>query len=145
MASSRGSERANLRYSAEGLWTEVHDDLAIVGLTDCTQAALGPVVDIKLLHPGAQVSRSELLGTVEASKVAFDLFSPLSGEVVEVNQRLTAEPELVNRRPCSEGWLVKIRLQDTRELDGLLSAQQYEGTAAPSLRRRFQAPHDRGY
>ncbi len=146
MESSRGCAPVEMKYSAEGLWAQIRRDLATVGLTDRALAELGPVVDIKLLQPGSRVRQSDHLGSLEASKVAFDLISPLSGQVLEVNQRLIERPELVNSSSWSDGWLVKIRLEAPEELDGLLSAQHYAALPdAPSLRRRFQAPPDRGY
>ncbi len=146
MESSSGAGPADLKYSAEGLWVRIRDGLAIVGLTDRAQAQLGCAVDIELPRPGAHVGRSEHLGTVEASKVAFDLVSPLSGQVLAVNQRLAESPELINSSPFSDAWLVKITLDDPGELDSLLSAQQYaKSSGVPSLRRRFEAPPDRGY
>lgn len=146
MTSSTEAAPPNLKYSPEDLWVRMENDLALVGLTDYAQAHLGQVIDVNLLEPGAYVGKSERFGVLEARKVAFDLLSPLSGEVVEVNHRLIEDPELVNRSPYPQGWLVTIKLRDTTELDDLLSAEEYEEKLhAPSLRSRFQAPPDRGY
>ena len=114
------------RYTKEHEWVRVEDNVGVVGVTDYAQDQLGDIVYLDLPSPGTQVKQLEKLGEIESVKAASDLCSPVSGEVVEVNQELTDRPELVNQSPYEEGWLVRIRLADPAEVDSLLTAEQYD-------------------
>jgi glycine cleavage system H protein len=117
---------AELRYTKEHEWARVDGNRARVGITHFAQDQLGDVVFVELPKVGARVRQLETFGVVESVKAVSDLFSPLSGEVVEVNQGLVAHPEQVNRDPYGEGWLIVIALADPKELGNLLSAADYE-------------------
>lgn len=116
------------------LFTEEHEYLKktgeagvyFVGVTDYAQGELGDVVYVELPDVGAKFSRMDVFGTVEAVKAVSDLYSPVSGEVVEVNGALASDPAVVNGDPYGQGWMIKIRLSDESELDQLLGAQEYE-------------------
>jgi glycine cleavage system H protein len=117
---------ADLRYTKEHEWARIDGSRARVGITHFAQDQLGDVVFVELPKVGARVRQLETFGVVESVKAVSDLFAPLSGEVVEVNQGLVAHPEQVNRDPYGEGWLIVIALADTTELGNLLSAADYE-------------------
>ena len=114
------------RYTKEHEWVRVEDDLGTVGITDYAQDQLGDLVYLDLPSPETQVKQLDKLGEIESVKAVSDLYSPVSGEVVEVNQGVVDRPELVNQSPYEEGWLVRLRLADPAEVDGLLTAEQYD-------------------
>jgi len=114
------------RYTKEHEWVRVEADLGTVGITDYAQDQLGDLVYVDLLSSGTQVKQLEKLGEIESVKAVSDLYSPVSGEVTEVNQAVNDRPELVNQSPYEEGWLVRLRLADPAELDSLLTAEQYD-------------------
>jgi glycine cleavage system H protein len=114
------------RYTKEHEWVRVQNNLGTVGITDYAQDQLGDVVYVDLPSPGTQVKQLEKLGEIESVKAVSDLYSPVSGEVVEVNQGVNDRTELVNQSPYDEGWLVRVRLADPAELDNLLTAKQYD-------------------
>jgi glycine cleavage system H protein len=114
------------RYTKEHEWVRVENDFGTVGITDYAQDQLGDLVYLDLPSSGTQVKQLDKLGEIESVKAVSDLYSPVSGEVVEVNQEVVDRPELVNQSPYEEGWLVRLRLADPAELDGLLTAEQYD-------------------
>ena len=114
-----------LRYTKEHEWVKVEGGEALVGITDHAQSELGDVVFVELPQVGSTVTQSEPFGVVESVKAASDLYSPLGGEVVAVNDALTDQPELVNSSPYDQGWMIRVRLRDKGELDGLLDAAGY--------------------
>jgi glycine cleavage system H protein len=114
------------RYTKEHEWVRVEDNMGTVGITDYAQDQLGDIVYVDLPSVGTQVKQLEKLGEIESVKAVSDLYSPVSGEVVEVNQGVNDRPELVNQSPYEEGWLVRVRLADPAELDNLLTAKQYD-------------------
>ena len=117
---------ADLRYSEEHEWVRVEGDAGVVGVTDYAQDQLGDIVYLDLPAVGARVAQLEKLGEIESVKAVSDLYSPVSGEVVEVNQEAVDSPELVNNDAYGRGWLIKVRMSDASELDKLLTAQAYE-------------------
>ncbi len=120
----------DLRYSNEHEWVRVENGVAAVGITDYAQDQLGDVVYLDLPAVGAAAVQNEKLGEIESVKAVSDLFSPVHGEVVEVNQEAVDTPELVNSEPYGRGWLIKVRLSDAGELDELLSADAYHDLVA---------------
>ncbi len=116
---------SDLKYSKEHEWARVEGDRATVGITDYAQDQLGDVVYVELPSPGAEVKFMEPFGVIESVKAASDLFSPVSGSVVEVNERLEDEPELVNNSPYGDGWMIMVEMSNPSELDQLLSADEY--------------------
>jgi|FaiFalDrversion2_1042247.scaffolds.fasta_scaffold33455_1 glycine cleavage system H protein len=117
----------DLRYTREHEWVRLLEDgTALVGITDFAQDQLGDVVYLALPQPGQRLAQMEKMGEVESVKAVSDIFSPLSGEVVEVNGEVVERPELLNRDPYGKGWLIKIRPHDLKELDALMTAREYE-------------------
>jgi glycine cleavage system H protein len=116
---------ADLSYTREHEWAKVEGDLARIGITDFAQEQLGDVVFVELPKPGARVTATKTFGVVESVKGVSDLFAPLSGEVVEINAKLTKTPELVNSDPYGEGWMIVVKLSSPAEADGLMDAKAY--------------------
>jgi glycine cleavage system H protein len=117
-----------LRYTKEHEYVKTTDqpDVVVVGITDYAQGELGDVVFVELPAAGSSYAAMEVFGTIEAVKAVSELFAPLGGEIVEVNDALDANPALVNSDPYGEGWMIKLRLSDASELDGLMSADDYQ-------------------
>lgn len=118
------------RYTREHEWVKVEGDVGVVGITFHAQQALGDIVYVELPKVGAQATQGKTLGTVESVKAVSDIYAPVSGEVIEVNQALVEKPELLNRDPHGEAWLAKIRLSAPEELANLLTARQYQDLVA---------------
>ena len=116
----------DLKYHAEHDWARIEGDQATFGITWYAQDALGTVVFFDPPEVGTSVSKDEAYAEVESVKAVSDVFAPLSGEIVEVNQALTDTPENVNADPYGDGWMVKVRLSDTSELDQLMDVNQYK-------------------
>ena len=114
-----------LKYSKEHEWVRVEGDVAVIGITAHAQDALGDVVFVELPEVGASVSANEQFGTVESVKAVSELYAPVSGEVVEINEALADAPEIVNGEPHDGGWMIKVKLSDASELDQLMSAGDY--------------------
>ncbi len=117
---------ADLKYTKEHEWIKVDGDTATVGITDFAQGELGDIVYVEIETEGETLDVEEVFGTVEAVKTVSDLFMPLGGEIVEFNEGLEADPEAVNRDPYGDGWMIKIKVADSSELDSLLSADDYK-------------------
>lgn len=118
----------NVRYTSEHEWIRVEGEEAYVGITDYAQSELGEIVFIDVPTLGEVVAQGEVFGSVEAVKTVSDLNMPATGEVLEVNEELEAHPELVNEDPYGKGWMVRIRLTDSGELDSLMDAAAYEAS-----------------
>jgi len=116
----------NFRYTKEHEWIQVEGGIGTVGITDHAQKELGDIVYVDLPKPGTAVEAGKPLGSVESVKAVSDIYSPVSGEVVEVNELLATAPEKLNEDPHGAAWLVRIRLSNPAELDGLLSAADYQ-------------------
>ncbi|HFB68080.1 MAG TPA: glycine cleavage system protein GcvH [Calditrichae bacterium] len=117
---------ADLKYSKDHEWARIEGDVAVVGITDYAQNELGDIVYVELPEVGIQVEQGKTFGTIEAVKAVSDLFAPVSGEVVEVNEKLNDSPELVNQDPYGEGWMIKIKMSNPDEVNNLLSKEDYE-------------------
>lgn len=115
----------NLKYTDEHEWVQREGDTVLIGVTDYAQSELGDVVFLELPEPGVELSQGAVFGTIEAVKTVSDLFSPVTGEVLEVNTDLADQPELVNQSPYADGWMIKVRLTDASELDSLFDADHY--------------------
>ena len=118
----------NIRYTSEHEWIRVEGDEAFVGITDYAQSELGEIVFIDVPTIGETVAQGEVFGSVEAVKTVSDLNMPVTGEVLEVNGALDAQPELVNNDPYGEGWIIRIAVKDAAELDSLMDAKAYEAS-----------------
>jgi glycine cleavage system H protein len=121
---------SELRYSKEHEWVRVEGGSATVGITDYAQEQLGDIVYVDLPKVGTAVQQSGKLGEIESVKAVSDFFSPVSGEVTELNEEVVKSPELVNQDPHGRGWLLKLTLSDAGEVDRLLTAAQYEELVA---------------
>ena len=117
---------AELKYTKEHEWIRVEGEEAVVGITDYAQSQLGDIVFVECETVGDALEAGETFGTIEAVKTVSDLYLPVAGEVLEFNEDLEGEPELVNKDPYGKGWIVKIKISDETELDGLLNADAYK-------------------
>ena len=113
------------KYTEEHEWARPDGDRVTVGITRYAQDQLGDIVYVELPQVGAQIQQSQAFGVVESVKTASDLYSPLSGEVIEVNQALKDRPELVNQAPYDEGWIIRVRPSQPAQLESLMDAAQY--------------------
>lgn len=116
----------NFRYTKEHEWVLVEGDIGTIGITDHAQQELGDIVYVDLPKVGAQVDQGKSLGSVESVKAVSDVYSPVSGEVIEINQTLSETPESLNQDPHGAAWLVKLRLSAPDEIPNLLSASEYQ-------------------
>ena len=116
---------SNLKYTKDHEWIRVEGTFAYIGITDFAQGELGDIVYLEIETVGEILAKEDIFGTIEAVKTVSDLFMPVSGEILEMNEALSDEAELVNKDPYDKGWLVRIRMTDSAELDELLSADQY--------------------
>lgn len=116
---------ADLLYTEEHEWVQIEKGIATVGITDHAQDELGDVVYVELPEVGTQVAQNDEAATVESVKAASEIYSPVSGEVIEVNEQLNDAPELLNKEPYSDGWICRIRLSKPEEADSLLQPEDY--------------------
>ena len=114
-----------VKYTKDHEWVRIEGDIATVGITDFAQGELGDIVYVEVDTLDETLEREAIFGTVEAVKTVSDLFSPLSGEIIEFNEALEDEPEKVNTDPYGVGWMIKVQMSDTSQVDGLLSAAAY--------------------
>lgn len=117
---------ANLRYTKDHEWISLEGDVATVGITDFAQKELGDIVYVEVETLDQTLGKDEVFGTVEAVKTVSDLFLPMAGEIIAFNDDLEANPETVNSDPYGKGWMIKIKVADTAEFEGLLSADAYK-------------------
>jgi len=115
----------NLKYTTEHEWVRVEGDEIVVGVTEFAQSELGDVVFIEIETEGETLAKGETFGTIEAVKTVSDLYMPLDGEVVEVNSALEDTPELVNSEPFKGGWMIRVKMNDSSQLDDLMEADSY--------------------
>jgi glycine cleavage system H protein len=116
----------NLKYTAEHEWLRVDGENAYIGVTDFAQHELGDIVFVEVETVGEVLEKGETFGTIEAVKTVSDMYMPISGEVLEFNDALVENPELINKDPFGEGWVIKMRILKNVQLDGLLSAEAYK-------------------
>ena len=116
----------NLKYTKEHEWIRVEGDVAVVGITDFAQGELGDIVFVEIETVGESLEGGETFGTVEAVKTVSDLFMPVGGEVIEFNAALEDSPELINKDPYGEGWMIRIKISDPAQLDELMDAEAYQ-------------------
>ncbi|MAQ21710.1 MAG: glycine cleavage system protein H [Flammeovirgaceae bacterium] len=115
-----------LKYTNDHEWVKVEDGIAYVGITDFAQGELGDIVYVEIETLNDNIQMGEVFGTVEAVKTVSDLFMPISGEIIEINEKLESEPELVNNDPYGDGWMVKIKCDNISQLNDLLDLDAYE-------------------
>ena len=116
----------NLKYSRDHEWVRLEGEFAYVGITDYAQSELGEIVFVEIETVGETLEAGEIFGSVEAVKTVSDLLLPVAGEILEFNEKLEDAPELVNDDPYGDGWMVKIKVTDSAQLDSLLTAEAYE-------------------
>lgn len=117
--------RDGLKYTKEHEWVKLEGSVATMGITDYAQKELGDVVFVELPEVGRKVEQMKPFGTIEAVKAVSDIFSPLSGEVMEINTKLQSQSNLINSDPYGEGWIIKIKIKAPKELDTLLLPEEY--------------------
>jgi len=119
----------NLKYTAEHEWIRIEGDVAYIGITDFAQSELGEIVYVEIETVGETIAKNEVFGTIEAVKTTSDLFMPMSGEILEFNSKLNEDdgdqPDLVNSDPYGEGWIVKMSISDTAEIEELINSEEY--------------------
>lgn len=116
----------NLKYTKDHEWIKVNGDEAVIGITDFAQGELGDIVFVEIETEGETLATGDVFGTIEAVKTVSDMFIPVSGEVTEVNPKIEDNPEIVNKDPYGDGWLIKVKMSNTSELDSLLDAEAYK-------------------
>ncbi len=117
---------SNLKYTKDHEWIKVEGENATIGITDFAQGELGDIVYVEIETVGETLKKEEVFGTVEAVKTVSDLFMPVSGKIIELNPKLESNPESVNKSPYDDGWMIKIHLKDSSEINSLLSAEDYK-------------------
>lgn len=117
---------SNLKYTKDHEWVLVEGEVATVGITDFAQSELGDIVYVEIETVGETIQQEEVFGSIEAVKTVSDLFMPLSGEILELNEKLESNPELVNSDPYVDGWMVKIKFSNASEINNLLSHEEYK-------------------
>ena len=115
-----------LLFTKEHEWIKIDGDTALIGITDYAQSELGDIIFVEFPDTGMSINQKDSVGTLEAVKTVADIYSPVTGEVIEVNDNLESSPELINEDPYEEGWILKIKISKKDELDGLLSNSDYE-------------------
>ena len=115
-----------LKYTKDHEWIRIEGDTATVGITSYAQGELGDIVYVEVETVGEELEENEVFGTIEAVKTVSDLFLPVSGEILELNEEIEDAPEKVNEDPYGEGWIIKMSISDTSQLEGLLSAEDYK-------------------
>lgn len=120
----------NLRYTKEHEWVRIEGDEAVVGITNFAQGELGDIVYVEIETVGQDLENGAVFGTVEAVKTVSDLFLPVSGTITEVNPKLNSSPELVNSDPYGAGWMVRMKVKDLAEVEGLMTAEAYQNLVA---------------
>lgn len=116
---------AELKYTKDHEWVRIEGEEAVIGITDFAQSELGDIVFVEVETEGESIDSEEIFGSVEAVKTVSDLYMPLSGEVLSFNSELEDAPEVINSDPYGEGWMIRVKISDTSEIDTLLSAEQY--------------------
>tara|TARA_Y100001970_G_scaffold88711_1_gene111998 strand:+ start:12265 stop:12642 length:378 start_codon:yes stop_codon:yes gene_type:complete len=116
----------NIKYTEEHEWVDINDGIATVGITDFAQSELGDIIFVEFPDKGITVEQKESIGTLEAVKTVADIFSPLSGDILELNRDLESNPELINEDPYKGGWILKIKISTPGEIENLLSNSDYE-------------------
>ena len=123
---------SDLRYTSDHEWVRIEGDIATIGITDYAQDALGDVVFVQLPSAGSTVKATASISEVESTKSVSDIYAPLSGEVIEVNDALEADPSVINSDAYGKGWIFRVRISDSSEIEALLSASDYEALLGKS-------------
>ncbi len=118
----------SVKYFKEHTWAKMDGDLTVIGISDYAQDQLGEIIFIELPQPGDSFSQDEVFGVVESVKATSELYMPVGGEIIEVNTNLESTPEIVNSGPFTDGWMIKIKTENTWELNELMMAQEYKNS-----------------
>ena len=118
--------KSELKYTKDHEWIQIEGNDALIGITDYAQSELGDIVFVEIETIGDDLKKEEIFGSVEAVKTVSDLFAPLSGKIIEINEALEDNPELVNNDPYGEGWIIKMEIKDLLEIEDLLDADSYK-------------------
>ena len=118
----------DLRYTADHEWIKFEGDVAIVGVTDYAQGELGDIVFVEVETEGEELDAEEVFGTIEAVKTVSDLFLPVAGEILEFNSALEDDPSLINNDPFGDGWIIKVKVSDTADVEALMDSEAYAAT-----------------
>ena len=116
----------NIKYTEDHEWVDINGNIATIGITDFAQSELGDIIFVEFPNEGDIVEQKESIGTLEAVKTVADIFSPLSGDILELNENLESNPELINEDPYNSGWILKIKINNLEEVESLLSNSDYE-------------------
>ena len=117
---------ADLKYTKDHEWIKVEGDVATIGITDFAQSELGDIVYVEIETEGESLDSEEVFGSIEAVKTVSDLFMPITGEVSEINEEIESNPEVINSDAYGKGWLIKVKIADSSQIDGLMSAEAYQ-------------------
>ncbi len=123
---------SDLKYTKTHEWVKVEGGYALSGITDFAQSELSDIVYVELPKPGRRIKQEEVYGTIEAVKAVADLYSPISGEIIEVNSELSKSPQIINQDPYGKGWIIKVKPSNLEELNDLLSSEDYSKLIAES-------------
>lgn len=118
--------RKELKYTETSEWVKIEEDVAIIGITDYAQQELSDIVAVETKEVGSRVRRGESIATIDAVKAASDIYAPLSGEIIEINENVISSPEILNQNPYDKGWILKLRIEDPDEISSLLTMGEYE-------------------
>jgi len=118
----------DLRYTADHEWIKLEGDVATVGVTDYAQGELGDIVFVEVETEGEELDAEEVFGTIEAVKTVSDLFLPVAGEILEFNSALENDPSLINNDPYGDGWIIKVKVSETADVDNLMDSEAYAAT-----------------
>jgi glycine cleavage system H protein len=116
----------NLKYTKDHEWLRVEGDMGYIGVTDFAQGELGDIVFVEIETVGETLKKEEVFGTIEAVKTVSDMFMPIGGEILEMNPEIEEKPEVVNKDPYGKGWMIKIKITDSSEINDLLSPEKYK-------------------
>ena len=119
-------DHKKFKFTKDHEWLNLQEDLAIVGITDYAQSQLGDIVFVEMPQVSTKITASESFGAIEAVKTVADLFAPVSGEVIEINENLDSSPDLVNSDPYNEGWIVKLKIDNNDEINQLMNYDEYQ-------------------
>jgi len=117
---------AEIKYTKEHEWISLDDEVAIIGITDHAQSQLGDIVFVELPDVDSEINQNETFGVIEAVKTVADLFAPVKGLIIEINSSLEDSPDLINSNPYGTGWIIKVKVSDSSQYDGLMSSNEYK-------------------
>jgi glycine cleavage system H protein len=124
---------SNIKFTKSHEWAKIEDETATIGITDYAEHSLGDIVFIELPKPATKIKQSAQFGTIESTKAASELYAPLSGEVTEINKELINNPQWINQEPFNKGWMIKIKITDSKEMGNLMDEATYKEFVAKEV------------